>query len=195
MVDKEILGEWVNTSPYDDKGECSRCCYVSKKYYSFCPNCGADMRCEKAGMTNKQAAEILKAYSYHDILPQDVKDALEIAIKIVNEVIDETDCSGESKTTSTAEVNLDCWQNEPILLTSNPPKLLWKCRFCGKEITTKVSEIPTTPCNCLKENKVMPKDQSSDVDMQIRIIKGDLQYLSEKVDKLSSLIDEQKTER
>ncbi len=131
MTDKEILGEWVNTSPYDDKGECSRCCYVSKKYYSFCPNCGADMRHEKAGMTNKQAAEILKAYSYHDILPQDVKDALEIAIKIVNEVID--------------EVNFD-------------------------------------------ENEAMSQNQSSDVNMQIRIIKGDLQYLAEKVNKLSSLI-------
>ena len=37
-------GEWTNTSPYDDKGECSLCCYLSKKYYHFCPNCGADMR-------------------------------------------------------------------------------------------------------------------------------------------------------
>ena len=34
-----------------------------------------------------------------------------------------------------------------------------------------------------------------DVDMQMRIIKGDLQYLSEKVDKLSSLIEEQKIKR
>ena len=37
-------GEWVNTSPHDDKGECSYCCSVSNKYYNFCPNCGADMR-------------------------------------------------------------------------------------------------------------------------------------------------------
>ena len=36
--------EWTNTSPYDDKGECPFCCYLSKKYYKFCPNCGADMR-------------------------------------------------------------------------------------------------------------------------------------------------------
>ena len=37
--------------------------------------------------------------------------------------------------------------------------------------------------------------QSRDVDMQIRIIKGDLQYLAEKVNKLSSLLAEQNTER
>lgn len=37
-------GERINTSPYDDKGECSRCCYLSKKYYKFCPNCGAQMK-------------------------------------------------------------------------------------------------------------------------------------------------------
>lgn len=37
-------GEWINTSPYDDKGECSLCCYVSKKYYNFCPNCGVKMQ-------------------------------------------------------------------------------------------------------------------------------------------------------
>lgn len=42
------------------------------------------------------------------------------------------------------------------------------------------------------ENKVMPKDQSSDVDMQIFIIKGDLKYLAEKVDKLSSYLNSQK---
>ena len=116
--------------------------------------------------------------------------SMEEVIYIVSEVIDETDCSGESKTTSTTEVNLDCWQNEPTLLTSNPPKLLWKCRFCGKEITTEVSEIPTTPCNCLKETKVMSQAQFTDVDMEMRIIKGDLQYLSEKVDKLSSLLEQ-----
>ena len=46
-----------------------------------------------------------------------------------------------------------------------------------------------------EENEAMPQDSSNDIDMQIRIIKGDLQYLSEKVDKLSSLIVEQKTER
>lgn len=40
------------------------------------------------------------------------------------------------------------------------------------------------------ENKVMPQDQSSDVGMQIFIIKGDLQHLAEKVDKLSSIIRE-----
>lgn len=49
LIEENILppipqGEWINTSPYDDKGECSLCCYLSKKYYNFCPNCGADMR-------------------------------------------------------------------------------------------------------------------------------------------------------
>jgi len=37
-------GVWINTSPYDDKGECSLCCYLSKKYYKFCPYCGASMK-------------------------------------------------------------------------------------------------------------------------------------------------------
>lgn len=36
--------------------------------------------------------------------------------------------------------------------------------------------------------------QSHDVDMQIRIIKGDLKYLAEKVNKLSSLLEEYKRE-
>ena len=121
--------------------------------------------------------------------------SMEEVLYIVNEVIDEVNFSEESKITSTAGVSLDCWENNPIMLTSNPPKLVWKCRYCGKEITTEVSEMPTTICNCLEENKVMPKDQSGDVDMQRRIFKGDLQHLSEKVDKLSSLIEEQKTER
>ena len=40
------------------------------------------------------------------------------------------------------------------------------------------------------ENKVMPQDQSSNVGMQICIIRGDLQHLAEKVDKLSSIIRE-----
>lgn len=34
--------------------------------------------------------------------------------------------------------------------------------------------------------------QSQDLDMQIRIIKGDLKYLAEKVNELSSLLEEQK---
>lgn len=37
-------GEWINTSPYDDNGECSLCCYLSKKYYKFCPNCSVKMK-------------------------------------------------------------------------------------------------------------------------------------------------------
>lgn len=40
------------------------------------------------------------------------------------------------------------------------------------------------------ETEAMPQDQSSDVDMQILIIKGDLQHLAEKVDKLSSIVRE-----
>lgn len=44
LDDLRPQGEWTNTSPYDDKGECSLCCYLSKKYYKFCPNCGADMK-------------------------------------------------------------------------------------------------------------------------------------------------------
>lgn len=37
--------------------------------------------------------------------------------------------------------------------------------------------------------------QLHDVDMRICVIKGDLQYLAEKVNKLSSLLAEQNTER
>ena len=43
-----------------------------------------------------------------------------------------------------------------------------------------------------KENEVEAQEQSPDVDMQMRVIKGDMKYLAEKVDKLSSLLDEQK---
>jgi len=68
-------------------------------------------------------------------------------------------CGGESKTwTSTGTGNsvpdlgnttsLDCWDNNPTLLTSNPPKLQWKCRYCGKEIITEVTEKPIAPCEC-----------------------------------------------
>lgn len=61
-------------------------------------------------------------------------------------------CGAEAKistSTGIAEASLDCWENNPTLLASNPPKLVWKCRYCGKEITTEVTEIPTTICNCL----------------------------------------------
>ncbi len=47
FIPKKQQGEWTNTSPYDDKGECPLCCYLSKKYYKFCPQCGADMRGDK----------------------------------------------------------------------------------------------------------------------------------------------------
>lgn len=36
--------EWLHTHEYDYIGECPKCCYISKKFYNFCPNCGADMR-------------------------------------------------------------------------------------------------------------------------------------------------------
>lgn len=38
------------------------------------------------------------------------------------------------------------------------------------------------------------QEHSQDVDMQLRIIKGDLKYLAEKVSKLSSLLEEHKRE-
>lgn len=89
-------------------------------------------------------------------------------------------CGGESKTwigTSTSgdaypvdnpssytvtiphEPNLDCWDNNPTLLTSYPPKLLWKCRYCGKEITTEITEKPTGICSCLGKNKSNETDK------------------------------------
>lgn len=40
------------------------------------------------------------------------------------------------------------------------------------------------------KNEVMPQEQPHDVDMQIRIIKSDMQYLAEKVNKLSSLVEQ-----
>jgi len=43
-LEERQQGEWTNTSPYDDKGECPLCCYLSKKYYKFCPYCGASMK-------------------------------------------------------------------------------------------------------------------------------------------------------
>jgi len=46
-----------------------------------------------------------------------------------------------------------------------------------------------------EENEVIPEAQFIDIDVQMRIIKGDLRYLSEKIDKLSSFIEEQKTKR
>jgi len=44
LEEERPQGEWINTSPYDDKGECSLCCYLSKKYYKFCPYCGSAMQ-------------------------------------------------------------------------------------------------------------------------------------------------------
>lgn len=44
LLEERPKGEWTNISPYDIKGTCSLCCYLSNKCYNFCPNCGADMR-------------------------------------------------------------------------------------------------------------------------------------------------------
>lgn len=43
-----------------------------------------------------------------------------------------------------------------------------------------------------EENEAESHDQTYDFDMQMRVIKGDLRYLAEKVNKLSSLLEEQK---
>lgn len=83
MTDKEILGEWVNISPYDDEGECSRCCYVSKKYYNFCPNCGIKMN--KIYMSNEEAIrelKILKSKSTTEL----TENALDYAIHALEQI-------------------------------------------------------------------------------------------------------------
>lgn len=51
------------------------------------------------------------------------------------------------------KTTLDCWINEPYLALTNPPKLIWKCRYCGNEISTAVNSIPDKICACLKEGK------------------------------------------
>lgn len=43
-----------------------------------------------------------------------------------------------------------------------------------------------------EENEAESSNQTYDLDMQMRVIKGDLRYLAEKVNKLSSLLEEQK---
>lgn len=45
-VRENVHGEWVNTRPPEmsDNIVCSVCGYDSIASYSFCPNCGADMR-------------------------------------------------------------------------------------------------------------------------------------------------------
>jgi len=83
MADKEILGEWVNISPYDDEGECSRCCYVSKKYYNFCPNCG--VRMTRTHMSNEEVIrelKILKAESTTEL----TENALDRAIYALEQI-------------------------------------------------------------------------------------------------------------
>ena len=43
-----------------------------------------------------------------------------------------------------------------------------------------------------EENEAEPQDQTPNLDMQMCVIKGDLRYLAEKVNKLSSLLEGQK---
>ena len=54
--------------------------------------------------------------------------------------------------------DLSCWENDPILLTSHPPKHVWKCRYCGKEVITEVGVMPDRSCECRntyeKDNEV-----------------------------------------
>lgn len=88
MADKEILGEWVNISPYDDEGECSICCYVSKKYYNFCPNCG--IRMNKTYMSNEEAIrelKILKSKSTTEL----TENALDRAIHALEQIASVTE--------------------------------------------------------------------------------------------------------
>ena len=69
-------------------------------------------------------------------------------------------CGGESKTwtsVSTSPVDnpttdTSCWEIDPVLRLSNPPKLVWKCKYCGKEMITEVTEMPSISCNCLRTN-------------------------------------------
>lgn len=49
-VKEVIRGEWLNCFNKDKGfGKCSICCKEHYDYYSYCPNCGADMRGENNG--------------------------------------------------------------------------------------------------------------------------------------------------
>jgi hypothetical protein len=62
-------------------------------------------------------------------------------------------CEKGKQSEEPEKVSLDCWENEPILLTSYPPQHLWKCRYCGKSMITAVNSIPDTPCSCQRKDK------------------------------------------
>ena len=52
-VRENVRGEWLPDMIYDGEDEwcfveCSNCKYRADKHYDFCPNCGADMRGDKA---------------------------------------------------------------------------------------------------------------------------------------------------
>ena len=62
--------------------------------------------------------------------------------------------------------------------------------FTMEEIIYIVNEVIDEVA--FENNGDTSQKQSQDLDMRIRIIKGDLKYLAEKVNELSSLLEEQK---
>lgn len=42
------------------------------------------------------------------------------------------------------------WRLAPVLLTTNPPKNIWVCKYCGNRLIMDVSEMPNKPCTCQK---------------------------------------------
>ena len=61
-------------------------------------------------------------------------------------------CGGEPKTWTSTEVELKrpelTWELEPNVLTSNPPKYMWKCKCCGKELILDEGQLPVDLCSC-----------------------------------------------
>lgn len=62
--------------------------------------------------------------------------------------------------------------------------------YTMEEVIYIVSEIIDEVA--FEENEAESQNQTPDLDMQMRVIKGDLRYLAEKVNKLSSLLEKQK---
>ena len=59
----------------------------------------------------------------------------------------------QERKVSNVPISTDCWIDEPYLALSNPPKHIWKCRYCGNEITTDVTSLPDKPCDCLLKDR------------------------------------------